>query len=151
MQIAGQPPQRLFQLASTHPLLETAMAGLERRILFRQLAPLRPGSEHPEHAVKNRARIVPRAAAVVSPPRRTQHRFNQFPLFISKLPPSSHRPQRSIPEHPRMPRLTLSGVYETGSRLLDALDQAIAAAIATITPQNSVAWFHHCGYRIQLL
>jgi transposase len=37
------------------------------------------------------------------------------------------------------------------ARLLDALDQAIAAAISTITPQNSAAWFHHCGYRIQLL
>ena len=37
------------------------------------------------------------------------------------------------------------------ARLLDALDQAIATAIATITPENSAAWFHHCGYRIQLL
>lgn len=37
------------------------------------------------------------------------------------------------------------------ARLLDALDQAIAAAISTITSQNSVAWFRHCGYRIQLL
>jgi len=37
------------------------------------------------------------------------------------------------------------------ARALDALDQAIAAAISTITPQNSAAWFHHCGYRIQLL
>lgn len=37
------------------------------------------------------------------------------------------------------------------ARLLDTLDQAITTAISTITPQNSVAWFHHCGYRIQLL
>lgn len=36
------------------------------------------------------------------------------------------------------------------ARLLDALDQAIAAAIAAITPENSSAWFQHCGYRIQL-
>jgi transposase len=37
------------------------------------------------------------------------------------------------------------------ARLLDVLEQAIAAAITTITPENSAAWFHHCGYRIQLL
>ena len=37
------------------------------------------------------------------------------------------------------------------ARMLDTLDQAITAAIATITPENSAAWFHHCGYRTQLL
>ena len=37
------------------------------------------------------------------------------------------------------------------ARLLDTLDQAITAAIATITPENSAAWFNHCGYRTQLL
>ena len=37
------------------------------------------------------------------------------------------------------------------ARLFDALDEAVAAAIATITPENSAAWFYHCGYRIQLL
>ena len=36
------------------------------------------------------------------------------------------------------------------ARLVDALHQAVAAAIATITPQNSTAWFQHCGYRIHL-
>ena len=36
------------------------------------------------------------------------------------------------------------------ARLLQALEQAITAGIATITPQNSAAWFQHCGYRIQL-
>jgi transposase len=32
------------------------------------------------------------------------------------------------------------------ARLCDALEQAITAAIATITQENSVAWFQHCGY-----
>jgi transposase len=32
------------------------------------------------------------------------------------------------------------------ARLSDALEQAITAAIATITQENSVAWFQHCGY-----
>jgi transposase len=37
------------------------------------------------------------------------------------------------------------------ARLFDALEQAITAAIATITMENSAAWFYHCGYRIQPL
>ena len=32
------------------------------------------------------------------------------------------------------------------ARLLDTLDQAITAAIATISPQNAAAWFQHSGY-----
>jgi transposase len=32
------------------------------------------------------------------------------------------------------------------ARLSDALEQAITAAIATITQENSAAWFQHCGY-----
>jgi transposase len=36
------------------------------------------------------------------------------------------------------------------ARLLDALNQAITTALATVTAQNSAAWFRHCGYRIQL-
>jgi len=36
------------------------------------------------------------------------------------------------------------------ARLLDTLHQAIAVAIASVTQQNSTAWFQHCGYRIQL-
>jgi hypothetical protein len=31
------------------------------------------------------------------------------------------------------------------TRLCDALEQAITAAVANITQENSVAWFHHCG------
>jgi transposase len=37
------------------------------------------------------------------------------------------------------------------ARLFDALEQAITAAIATITMENSAAWFYHCGYRIHQL
>jgi transposase len=36
------------------------------------------------------------------------------------------------------------------ARLLDALEQAISAAIASVTAENLAAWFHHCGYRIHL-
>ena len=32
------------------------------------------------------------------------------------------------------------------ARWLDALDQAVSAALAAITRENVVAWFRHCGY-----
>jgi hypothetical protein len=28
----------------------------------------------------------------------------------------------------------------------NALEQAVAGALAAITPQNASAWFAHCGY-----
>jgi len=34
-------------------------------------------------------------------------------------------------------------------RTVEALQQAISEAIATITPDNASAWFAHCGYAIQ--
>jgi transposase len=35
------------------------------------------------------------------------------------------------------------------SRTAEALDQAVTEALQTITPDNAVAWFRHCGYGIQ--
>ena len=35
------------------------------------------------------------------------------------------------------------------SRSLEALESAIAEAMAAITPENASAWFAHCGYGIQ--
>ncbi len=32
------------------------------------------------------------------------------------------------------------------ARTVDALQEAISEAIATITPDNASAWFVHCGY-----
>jgi transposase len=32
------------------------------------------------------------------------------------------------------------------ARTLETLDQAITQALASITPDNALAWFHHCGY-----
>ena len=37
------------------------------------------------------------------------------------------------------------------ARLLENLEAAVAEAIAAITPDNALAWFHHCGYGIQQL
>jgi len=33
-------------------------------------------------------------------------------------------------------------------RLLEALEEAAALALAAITPENAAAWFKHCGYGI---
>lgn len=35
------------------------------------------------------------------------------------------------------------------ARTKEALDQAVTDALKTITPENAVAWFRHCGYGIQ--
>jgi transposase len=35
------------------------------------------------------------------------------------------------------------------ARTLEPLHQALAQALATITPQDASAWFRHCGYGIQ--
>lgn len=35
------------------------------------------------------------------------------------------------------------------ARSAQALDQAVTAALKTITPENAKAWFRHCGYGIQ--
>jgi transposase len=35
------------------------------------------------------------------------------------------------------------------ARTADALDQAVAEALAAITAANAVAWFLHCGYGVQ--
>jgi transposase len=39
----------------------------------------------------------------------------------------------------------------TKARTLPLLDDAVTAALAAITPDNAVAWFRHCGYRIHQL
>jgi transposase len=35
---------------------------------------------------------------------------------------------------------------QAGARTRPALEDAIAAGLATITPHDAAAWFHHCGY-----
>lgn len=37
------------------------------------------------------------------------------------------------------------------ARTAEALEQAIAEALKTITIENAVAWFRHCGYGVQQL
>ncbi len=35
------------------------------------------------------------------------------------------------------------------ARTAEALDQAVTDALKTITAENAIAWFRHCGYGIQ--
>jgi transposase len=35
------------------------------------------------------------------------------------------------------------------ARTAEALDEAITEALKTITADNAVAWFRHCGYALQ--
>lgn len=36
-----------------------------------------------------------------------------------------------------------------GARTTDALDRAISTAIARITDDNALSWFHHCGLYLE--
>jgi hypothetical protein len=66
------------------------MAGLEGRILLRQLTPLRTRAQHPQHTVQYRPRVMPRTTTVIRPPRPAQNRLDDQPLFIGQLPASCH-------------------------------------------------------------
>jgi transposase len=41
-----------------------------------------------------------------------------------------------------------AALRRTGARTREALDEAITAALATITAANAQGWFAHCGYPI---
>lgn len=75
------------------------MAGLEGWILFRQLAPLCPSAQHPQHTMQYGARVVPRTAALIGPALWSQHRFHHFPLFVGQFPTATHRHIRRSAEH----------------------------------------------------
>ena len=113
-----QSLQRLFQLPVAHPLLESAVAGLVRRILLRHLAPLCPGTQNPKHSVQHSPGLVPRATAIVRSPRWPQHRLHHGPLFIVQFPASCHGASRLFQSSPRIAQNNPSGIYETGSNVL---------------------------------
>jgi transposase len=39
-----------------------------------------------------------------------------------------------------------TGLRRAGARTREALEEAIAQALLTITPQDAQGWFQHCGY-----
>jgi hypothetical protein len=68
VQMPGKPLQHRFQLPVAHPLLESAVAGLVRRIFLRHLAPLCSVAQNPEHSVQHSPDFVTRAATIVRSP-----------------------------------------------------------------------------------
>jgi len=40
-----------------------------------------------------------------------------------------------------------TALRRTGARTREALEEAIAQALLTITAQDACGWFQHCGYR----
>src|SRR5579883_150830 len=71
LELLGQHAQDALQRAGPHPVLETAMAGLVRRILVGQFAPLRSGAQHPQNSVEHGSRLLPGSTTTVGPPRRS--------------------------------------------------------------------------------
>lgn len=41
-----------------------------------------------------------------------------------------------------------TALRQAGARTRPALEEAIAAGLATITPRDAQAWFRHCGYHL---
>jgi hypothetical protein len=66
------------------------MAGLVRRILPWQFAPLCSRAQDPQDSVEYRPRILPRATATVGPLPGPKDWFDQLPLGIAEFPSSSH-------------------------------------------------------------
>jgi hypothetical protein len=91
MQVLRQSPQCLFQFSVPHPLLESAVAGLEGRIFFGQFTPLRSSAQDPQHTLQDGAGVLPRTTAPIGSAPRSQHWLHHFPLFIGQLPTATHR------------------------------------------------------------
>src|SRR5271157_2346266 len=61
------------------------MTGLIRRVATRQIVPRSTGAQNPKHTVQHRSRILPRPAAPIFPPLRTEKRFENRPLDIGEV------------------------------------------------------------------
>ncbi len=99
MQMRSQQLQGLLQFAAADPVLEPAMAGLERWIFLGQLTPLCSSPKDPQQTIENRTRILPRPSAIVPATRWPQHRLHHCPLFVVQFPASRHQRVRSCSEH----------------------------------------------------
>jgi hypothetical protein len=68
------------------PLLETAMAGLVRRIAFRKVVPRSAGAQDPENPVQHFARVSPRPAATIpAASRHRDQRCDDLPLRVRQV------------------------------------------------------------------
>jgi len=85
-QVLGKNSQDLHQRAFTHPLLESTMASLIRRkLVSRQLRPLRSSSQNPQHAFEDGARVGPGSSTSLAGRLGFNQRLQYLPLHIGKL------------------------------------------------------------------
>jgi hypothetical protein len=94
--------QEPIETAAALPLLKAPVTGLIGGIAPRQVMPRRPGAQHPEHAVEDRARIRPRAAASIGAPPGTERRFEHGPLGVGEVHAVEYDDDRNFVHRPQM-------------------------------------------------
>jgi hypothetical protein len=75
VQIRSKRFEYSLQNPGTHPLLETTVAGLVRRVALRQIGPRCAGAQYPEYPVQNCPPCFPRATTTVFSPRRLRYQW----------------------------------------------------------------------------
>jgi hypothetical protein len=86
LEVLGQRPKDLVQHAFLGPTLEAPMAGLLRRVAFREVPPRSSGAQDPKYAVEHVPGVPPRSAASVRSERRVgDQRLQEFPLLVGKI------------------------------------------------------------------
>ncbi len=84
--------------AASHPVLKATMAGLVRRIVLRQILPMRTGLEHPQDAFEDAAIVLTRAAAGFKALQRRNKGCDNIPLRVG----DEHEERVSAPLLPRI-------------------------------------------------
>ena len=66
----------------------------------------------------------------------------KYTYAILNVPPAIARAKQVLPKVKQLLR-------SAKARTLEALEPAVANALAAVTPQNASAWFSHCGYGLR--
>jgi hypothetical protein len=84
-QISGQRLQDHFETPVPLPLLKPTMAGLIGWIAIRQILPLRPGAQNPEHAIQHFPRVPPRSPSAIGTTWFDKHWLQHLPLSVFQI------------------------------------------------------------------
>ena len=101
-EVFGQALEQPVEAPGPLPQLESAMTGLVRRIVPRQIRPRGAGPENPQHGVHHATRIRPGPAASVRPPLRTKDRFEHGPLLVSEVHAVEYDGDPNVVHRPRL-------------------------------------------------
>ena len=111
MEVYGERLEDLPQCAPVDPGLKAAMTGLIRRVAGGQILPRCAGTEDPEDAVQDIARIAPRPSAPIATETRfRQERRQHGPLRVGKVHTAEYDGRSYFVHEP-------FGVYEIGSNV----------------------------------